>query len=290
MVNQQPLVSVVISCYNHENYITDCIKSVLTQTYSNIELIVIDDGSKDKCPEILQALSQEFNFFFKHRENKGLSASLNEAIALAKGKYICPLGSDDIILHDKIEKQVNFLEKREDIAVCGGNIICIDEQNQVKSKQRLKPYREVDFHKMFTQSKEGPAAPTVMIRAEVLNTVGGFDTDVRLEDLNLWLKITSHGYKIAILSDILAYYREHSSNTYKNYQLMTEEILKTYYKYKDKPDYLKVKNKFLLSMFVKTSKKDAKYALTILRSIDPKFYNIKVVKGLLNLPVSYLKK
>ncbi|MCX4026103.1 glycosyltransferase [Endozoicomonas sp. SM1973] len=289
MNNSYPLVSVIISCYNHEKYITDCILSVVKQTYNNIELIVIDDGSSDESPRILHELSQQYGFYFKARDNKGLSASLNEAISLSKGKYICPLGSDDIILLDKIEKQVKFLENRPDIAVCGGNIICIDDYNNVKEKQRLKPYREVGFKKMLTQPKEGPAAPTVMIRSSALKEVNGFNTDIKLEDLNLWLKLTHKGFKIAVLSDILAYYREHDNNTYKNHRMMTEEIIKTYNNYRNEPEYPFVINQFLTSMFLKVSKYDPKYAIQILRKIDRKYYSFKLFKGMTYLITSWIK-
>ena len=106
-----PLVSVIVPCYNHEKYVEETIESIVNQTYENIELIVIDDGSKDASPQIIEELSKKYNFKFIHRSNKGLSATLNEGIRLSQGKYISVCASDDKLKLDKIEKQVKFMEE-----------------------------------------------------------------------------------------------------------------------------------------------------------------------------------
>jgi alpha-1,3-rhamnosyltransferase len=283
MENKSPLVSIIVSCYNHQDYITACIKSIVRQTYSNIELIVIDDGSTDNSAEILEQLSKKYHFFFERQENMGLTRTLNKAIEKAKGKYIAPIGSDDILMLDKTEKQVAFLEQRDNIAVVGGSIICIDDQNTIKQKQRINNYHELDFKAVFLTPKQIPPAPTVMIRSNILRKVNGFSTECNLEDLDLWLKITHAGYRIAVLNDIFAYYRTHSANSYKNYQFMTDSLMQTYAKYKDEPDYLEVKNQVLLRMFLKVSKKDRHYAWKILKQISPKYYNLKFFRGLFHL-------
>lgn len=281
MESTQALVSIIVACYNHEDYITPCIESIVNQTYNNIELIVIDDGSTDKSADILQQLSQKYHFSFERQENMGLTKTLNKALSKAKGKYIAPIGSDDILMLDKTEKQVNFLNNRQDIAVVGGNILCIDDNGHIKQKQRFKNYHEADFKTVFLTPKQIPAAPTVMIRADVLSEVNGFNTETNLEDLDLWLRITHRGYKIAILDDLFAYYREHSSNSYKNYQFMTESLMQTYANYSNEPEYLDVKNQVLLRMFLKVSKKDRNYAWQILKQISPKYYNLKFFRGLM---------
>ncbi|MCW8929210.1 MAG: glycosyltransferase [Gammaproteobacteria bacterium] len=285
----QPLVSIIISCYNHQDYITTCIESIMQQTYNNIELIVIDDGSSDNSAEILEQLSAKYHFSFEQQANMGLTKTLNKAIKKAKGKYIAPLGSDDYLMLDKTEKQVKFLESHPDIAVVGGNILCINDEGQIKAKQRITPYREIDFKAVFLTPKQIPAAPTVMIRADVLQEVGGFNIDCNLEDLDLWLRITYAGHKIAVLNDILAYYREHQSNSYKNYQFMTESLLQIYDNYRKEPEYLDVKNQVLLRMFLKVSKKDRSYAWKIFKQISPKYYNWKLIRGLFHLTLPYKK-
>ena len=274
-----PLVSVVISCYNHEAFIEDCINSVLKQTYKNIELIIFDDGSVDKSAEVIERLSKKHNFYFQRQENIGYTATLNRAIKLCKGKYVAFLGSDDMFFHDKVEKQVQFMEDREDIAVCGGNIVIINEVGVLIEDQKEQVYREVDFKIMFNNRKAGPAAPTALMRLDALRKVEGYNPEVRLEDLYLWLKLTHSGYKIAILSDDLVYYRKHGSNTHKNFKFMADSIIQIYEQYSAEKGYQKVMNKILISMFLRTSKLDKPYAISLLKRISPRFYNLKVLRG-----------
>jgi alpha-1,3-rhamnosyltransferase len=276
-----PLVSVIISCYNHQDFIQSCIESVIRQTYPNIELIVFDDGSSDRSPVILDALSKQHGFYFKAQENAGLSTTLNRALAEAKGEYICQLGSDDILMLDKVEKQVNYMEQHPDIALLGGNILCIDDAGVIKAQQKLTPYREVDFNTLMLNPKQGPPAPTMMMQADVLRGIGGYNPNNNLEDLYLWLKFTHSGHKVAILNDVLAYYRKHSYNTTKNYRFMTESILDIFQEYKEEPCHAQACNKILISMFLKVSKKDRRYAWKLLKRIDPRFYNLKVLRGLI---------
>jgi alpha-1,3-rhamnosyltransferase len=278
-----PLVSVIISCFNHADYIQACIESVVRQTYPNIELIVFDDGSSDNSPAILKALSEEHGFFFEAQENIGLSGTLNKGLAMARGKYINPLGSDDILMLDKIEKQVNFLEQHEDFSMLGGNRLLIDEKGSIIPKQKFTAYREVDFEGVFLNLKSGPSTPTTMIRADVLREIGGYNPKNNLEDLYLWLKVTHSGHKIAILNDVLAYYRLHSANTTKQYRFMTESILDILSDYQDHPAYDRAYNKVLISRFLKISKKDRGYAWKLLKQIDPSFYNLKVLRGFIRL-------
>jgi len=276
-----PLVSVVVSCYNHENYIEECLLSVLSQTYQNIELIVFDDGSIDNSVNIIDELSREHHFFFQSQENIGLTATSNKAIKQCKGKYVAFLGSDDLFFEDKIEKQVQFMETRDDIAGCGGNIVFIDNKSNVLERQKnRKPYREIDFQTMFMNRKVGPPAPTAMLRLNVLREIGGYDPDIRLEDLYLWLKITHCGYRLAVLSDDMVYYRKHASNTHKDFKFMADSMLEIYEQYSEEQGYQSAINKVIISMFLKTSKLDKRYALTLLRKINPRFYNLKVLRGL----------
>jgi len=285
-----PLVSVIISCFNHENYIQACIESVVRQTYPNIELIVFDDGSSDNSPVILKSLGEKHGFIFQAQENAGLSATLNKALGIAKGKYISPLGSDDILMLDKIEKQVDFLEQQDDISMLGGNILRIDEKGLITPKQRFTAYREVDFDGVFLDLKSGPSTPTTMIRADVLREIGGYNPKNNLEDLYLWLKVTHSGHKIAILNDVLAYYRIHGTNTTKKYRFMTESILDIFSDYQDHPAYARAYNKVLISRFLKISGKDREYAWQLLKQIDPSFYNLKVLRGLIRLLSPRLKQ
>jgi len=278
-----PLVTVIISCHNHQDYIRQCIESVYRQTYPHIELIVFDDGSSDNSAEILQSLSTRYGFTLEIQENAGLARTLNRALKKATGKYINPLGSDDILMPDKIEKQVAYLERHEDVALLGGNILYINGDGVISRQQKIMPCRELDFATIFLDIKSGPPAATSLIRAGVLREIGGYNPDNNLEDLYIWLKIAHAGYRIAVLNDVLAYYRKHDTNTTRDYRFMTESMLGIFAEYRDHPGYEQARNKIIIDRFLKISDKDRAYAWQLLRQIKPSSYNLKVLRGLMRL-------
>src|SRR5476651_469928 len=124
----QPLVSVIIASYNHGPYIEQSILSVLGQTYPNIELLVVDDGSSDDSVERIRRLQSEHGFDFQVQENQGLTRTLNGAIARSKGSLIAPFGSDDIMLPDRIAIQVAHMDGKPEVGICAGNIELMDAQ------------------------------------------------------------------------------------------------------------------------------------------------------------------
>lgn len=280
---EQPLVSVIVPSYNHEPFINECLNSIFKQSYNNIELIVLDDGSSDQSYNVIKSLSKQHNFYFDHHQNMGLPATLNKGLRLAHGKYIAIIASDDIMMLDRIEKQVNYLEQYSDIAVCGGNMLAIDNKSQLLTKQRIKPACTLDFDDLFWRDKGGPPAPTAMIRKSVIDKVGGYDPDIAIEDLYMWLKITNHGYKIAVLNDVFAYYRKHGANSHRNYAWLIDNALKIYSAYRDHPKYKHVVNDFQTSMFVKIAEHDKKLALKLLKRITWFDRPMKTLKGITRL-------
>ncbi|WP_211828568.1 glycosyltransferase family 2 protein [Kistimonas asteriae] len=278
-----PLVSVLVPCYNHQNYVKDAINSILNQTYSNIELIVLDDGSTDNSPAILAELSEKHGFYYEHQQNMGLNGTLNKGLSLAKGQYICPFASDDVMFLDRIEKQVALLESRPDVAVCAGNMIAISETGEIASSLKIRPAREVDFDDLFWRKIPGPAAPTAMIRSSVIDEVGHYDPDIRIEDLYMWLKITHAGHKIYILNDVLAYYRKHTGNFHSNYKSMLENELRIIGSYASHPKYNEVKKRLLISTFVKTANRDKLFAKELLGQISFFDAPLKISKGVVRL-------
>lgn len=286
-MSELPLVSVLIASFNHKAYIKETIRSVLGQTYRNVELIVIDDGSVDGSQVLLEKLSQEKGFTYLDQENAGLTATLNRAFSLSRGEYIAVLGSDDIMMLDRLEKQVAFMEARSDIYVTGGNILKIDGDGLLYPNQdSMQPYREFGFLELFKNSRNAPAAPTALIRRTAIEKVGGWRGDIQLEDLYMWLSVTHIGGKIAVLNDVLAYYRIHPTNTTKKIRYMYENILKTYDLFSEEAEYQAVRSKFLVSMFVKASRRDKVLAREILKQLPMKAWNIRVLKGIARLLAS----
>lgn len=287
-----PLVSVIVACYNHQKYIEECLLSIFKQSYDNIEIIVIDDGSKDNSSYIVERLRREYDFYYESQNNMGFSRTLNKAIGIARGKYVSYIGSDDIMESDKTKIQVDFLEKRPEISVCGGNVISIDSQGRELPNQKFPPYRELGFEDIFLGLKPGIVAPTVMFRRETLLKEGGYDPDIPLEDMYMWLKLTSRGYIIAGLDKVLLRYRKHSANTYKNYEYMVAAMLKTYSAYTWHDQYHAVVNRMLVSYFLAAAKHDRTAAMKIFKMIQPRYYSLKVLRGLFHAlsrqPIHYL--
>ncbi|MFI8606967.1 glycosyltransferase family 2 protein [Pseudomonas sp. NPDC077649] len=278
--SSQPLVSVIIASYNHAPYIQASIESVLQQSYPNIELLVVDDGSRDDSVARIEALQKVHGFDFRVQANKGLSRTLNETIERARGSLIAPFGSDDIMLPQRIATQVAYMADKPEVGICAGAIQTIDADGRPGAKPRALPLRRLDFEDVFMDRKPGAPAPTLLFRREALERVGGFEPEVRLEDLMIELKITHAGYFIDILGEPLALYRVHDSNTYKNYRFMVDNVLKTYARFSDHPAYPEVCARFRNSMLLKCARSDRALAWALLREIPPRFWRWKTLRGL----------
>ncbi|BAU76939.1 glycosyltransferase [Metapseudomonas furukawaii] len=274
-----PLVSVIISSYNHADYIEACIESVMAQTYPNVELLVVDDGSRDDSVERIRALQVKYGFDFRAQENRGLSRTLNETIARSKGSLIAPFGSDDIMVPERLAIQVAYLADKPEVGICGGNVESIDANGQVRSKQKLRPARRLEFDDIFLDRKPGAPAPTMLFRREAIDAVGGYDPEIRLEDLLMKLKITRAGYVIDVLEDVLAQYRTHEHNTYKNLGFMIEHVMKTYAIFKDHPAYEEVCARFINSMLMKCARDDKPLARQLFARLPWRYWNGKTLRA-----------
>lgn len=289
-----PLVSVIISSYNHAPYIEASIESVLAQTYPNIELLVVDDGSRDDSVSRIRRLQEKHGFDFREQSNKGLSRTLNECIARSRGSLIAPFGSDDIMLPERIALQVAYMNGKPEVGICGGQIEVIDSQGKPiarrnRGRQGGQAVKRFDFETLFRGAKGGPQVPTLLFRREALEKVGGFDPEIRLEDVLIELKITHAGYYIDILGEVLAQYRVHESNTYKNHRFMVDNMLRTYALFRDHPAYEQVCANYRNSMLLKCARQDKKLALQLLSQLPLSAWNGKTLRGLCRLALPPLK-
>lgn len=219
-----PLVSIIISCYNHEKYIEECILSIVNQTYKNIELIVIDDGSRDSSPAILRKLREKYGFFLKIRENRGLSKTLNEAIRNhAHGKYLAGCGSDDFLLPDRIERQVGFLENNPGCDMVFGKVYIVDKESRIIDKPVIfKPFPDTVTYITFDRLLDGNCIPAMsaMLKRETWDKCGGYNENILIEDYDMWLKVAFYG-KIAWMNEFFSCYRWHGEN-------LSTHVLKIY--------------------------------------------------------------
>lgn len=279
----KPEVSVLISSYNHAEYVEEAIKSVLAQQGPSIELLVVDDGSSDDSVSRIAALQQQYGFDFQVQTNRGLSRTLNSMIERAQGRYIVPFGSDDVMLPKRLKLQFSYLEQHPEVGICAGAIQEVDSEGVLRGCVKNSYYRRLDFEDIFLNKKPGAPAPTLMFRREALEAVGGFDPNIRLEDLLIALKITQVGYFIDVLPNVLALYRVHGRNTYKNHAFMVEQVLKTYAVFSEHKDYELVKARYLNSMALRCSSSNPILAKSLIREIPLRYWNLKTLRAVVRL-------
>ena len=260
--------------------------SVLGQTYPHIELLVVDDGSTDNSASLISALQSAHKFDFRTQVNMGLTRTLNEAIARANGDYIAPFGSDDVMHKERISRQMSHLQDKPEVGICAGNIELMNaDGSPYHHKRPSSPeFRRLDFEDVFLEKKPFAPAPTMLIKREALEQVGGFNPEIRLEDLYIQLKITHAGYYIDALGITLARYRKHDTNSYKNIRFMTESILRIYEDYKDHPAYEEAKFKFINSMLVKASRRDRELTMELISQLPLRAWNRRTLASLLRYP------
>jgi len=205
-----PLVSVIVPSYNHEKYIIECIESIVNQSYKNIQLIVIDDGSTDKSPEILVSLKNKYGFTLVLQENHGVSYTLSRGIKeFSNGKYITFCASDDFWSHDKINKQVQYMILNPECPMCYSKCYYIDDNSQILTNR--------DLYKSEKKFKGGSIFEDVLLvnfhlpvsylfTKEILEQENYFHEGIICEDFYMNLKI-SNKYKIGYINERLFYYR-----------------------------------------------------------------------------------
>lgn len=287
MIYENQLVSVVVPSYNHAKYVKETILSIVNQTYQNIELIVIDDGSKDNSIKILQNLQKEFGFTLIVRENRGLVKTLNEGLSLANGEYFCVVASDDIFMLNKIELQVDFMEKNPDYALCFGKMKIIDENsNYVKDFKFKRIKSGFMFYKLFSKQFI-ITAPTVMLKRNILESVGGYSSEFNIEDFPLWLKL-SLDYPFGYLDEILVSYRIHGANMSSNIAKNIQETHKILDKYNIDNKTEKIMQMWYYRWFCDLSKTtDKELAYQYMRKALPNsFYKVRFLRSVLRY---YLK-
>ena len=231
-----PVVSVLLASYNHEKYVEAAVRSVMDQKGVPFELIVLDDGSKDSSPEILEKLSAELKFRYIHRENRGVIATLNEMLELARGKYFCTFSSDDIMPPDRLKKQSDYLVSHPQTVACFGQVKPMSEEGVVSEKLDpafLKSVPEIKFEEFFLGLKPLHGCAEMFV-TEKIRKLGGYDARYFFEDYPLYLRVLYEYGPQPVLPDVVCcHYREHGYNMHANHDRMYAEFLRIVELYKD---------------------------------------------------------
>lgn len=217
-MNPSPLVSVIIPYYNGLEHVKESITSILNQSFSNFELLVLDDGSDINIEELLLSFDDK-RIRYIRGSNVGLCKNINRSLHLAKGEYIARLDQDDISEPDRLEKQVNILKNNIDVDCVFTRITKFGSKRGLERriiKQFLPALKEFDPISDGCQVNS-----TMMVKNSVLVSLNGYRQEYYpSDDWDLELRM-SENYRVCILDDTLVRYRFHASaNTYRTFQLM----------------------------------------------------------------------
>ncbi len=222
-LNTGTLVSIIIPCYNHDKYVTKTLDSIIADTYPHKEIIIINDGSTDcsdlKIKDWLAENEAANRVTYLSRENKGICATMNELIELAKGKYILPLASDDCLYGNAIAKRVQVLEERQDKMVLLNDALVVDNDDNIIMQSSSTDYWKADKNKYLNDDDilasciKSPrvAGPVIFYRRQVFDVIGKFPEGLLFEDWYFYQRAAS--LQLILFVDFkVALYRVHGEN------------------------------------------------------------------------------
>lgn len=202
-----PAVSVILPVYNGEKYLREAIDSILSQTHTDFELLLMNDGSTDTSEAIIQSYTDPRIVYVKNESNKGLIYTLNKAIELAKGEYIARMDADDIALPARLENQLRYL-KQSVAAILATRVKLIDDEGKTLPDWE-EDARNLSAHeiKSFLLKDNCIAHPTVMGKASLFKAYGYRYNQKYSEDYDLWLRLIADGLIIEKLAEPLLLHR-----------------------------------------------------------------------------------
>ena len=200
-----PSITVLLPVFNGEQFIKEAVTSILAQSFTNFDLLIINDGSTDGTGEILQRLAaKDPRIRIHQRENRGLIATLNEGIALCSSEFVARMDADDCALPHRLAVQYDYMTKHAETAVCSTGM----EEYETGRTLTWEGYGEaVRARLLFGCCLYHP---TILARRSALLAVGGYDAAMPCaEDYDLWMRLTGAGYSLAVLPQVLLRYRVH---------------------------------------------------------------------------------
>ena len=205
-----PALSVLLPVYNGERFLAEAIESILAQTFTDFEFIIINDGSRDGSSTIIDDYAaRDARIRAFHQDNRGLVETLNGGIALARAPLIARMDADDISLPRRFELQIRRFESRPDLAAVGGCIILIDEAGKL--------IHRIDYPtggaalRRFLERASPLAHPAVIMRRDIVCGLGGYRRQYKYaQDYDLWLRMHDAGYAIENVDEPVLHYRQHA--------------------------------------------------------------------------------
>ncbi|MCP4713524.1 MAG: glycosyltransferase [Deltaproteobacteria bacterium] len=228
-----PELSVVMSAYNCEQYIGQAIESILAQTFTDFEFIIINDGSADDTGNLIDSYRDE-RITVLHQENKGLISALNTGVGHARTSLIARMDADDIALPERLSVQLTWMNRNPEVGLLGTGCRYIDSQGRPSGEPMQASGTHAAVLHTLLHAGRGPAIihPTVMMRKEAFQRAGGYNERFPVcEDVDLWLRIAFHA-QLAVMPDIQLQYRRHSTSisfTARQTQLLSGILTRSCY-------------------------------------------------------------
>jgi len=259
-----PLVSVVVVTYNSAKYVLETLDSVKRQTYQNIELIITDDCSKDNTVEIIKDWvdknKERFvrTYFSESSINSGVSGNCNRGCKAAQGEYIKTIAGDDILENEAITDFMDYINTNRSVSLIYAQVTLINEKSEITEFVNLKiAKKRLTFDREFQSNMV--YAPSIFFSKSIYDKVNGFDENLKLEDIDFYLRILDQGGIIEYLEKPVAFYRIHSLSLSQDNTLMLQEHVKTLDKYKKRKHYKRNYIKFTENALYKQKTDDPNY-------------------------------
>ena len=220
----QDLVSVVIATFNMGRYLPQAVQSVLSQTYGNVEILIIDDGSNDDTAQIIRRWDQDERVRVYRQPNGGQAQARNRGVALSKGQYVAFLDADDEWLSHKLSRQMPLFANPQ-VGVVYSEYECMDAEGRALPKPPTRMFRGRVTAALLIDNFV--SFQTAVVRRECLERHGAFDESVRMgDDYDLWLRLSAH-YAFDFIPQPTARYRVWSGQMSKNYRRRYESAIRT---------------------------------------------------------------
>lgn len=247
----EPLVSVIVTCYNHSKYVLTCLNSIENQAYSNIELIVIDANSSDNSIELISDWRNKATIdskFIKQPKTYGICKNINDGLKIASGKYVQVIAADDYLDQNKFERYIErfecFEDKGEGVAMMFSRVGKVDENGTIyEFKDSIVPFdKSISFFDSLLLNNF-IYAPSAMITRKHLELIGGYDETLQFNDWDMWLRLSKQ-FRLSFYKEYTsAYYRKiGTSMTYNKPIGFYISTFKLFYKHYN----VSLKNEFVI--------------------------------------------
>jgi len=199
-----PLVTVLMTVYNGEEYLNASVQSIINQTFEDFEFLIINDCSTDDSTKIIESFNEKRIVIYDNEENLGQTKSLNIGLKLSKGKYIARIDADDVALHNWLEKLVSYLREHPEYAAISPSVIIIDGVDKRKNIRRVPTsFHEIIFQIFYNSPMNHVSA---LMNKDLILEHGGYDETFKItQDYELWSSLVRNNYSITNILDILMF-------------------------------------------------------------------------------------